>query len=63
MSEWWLRQALSASLRRRIRRRRILRYSLPVVSPYTDRLRDLANDGHRCTQLIVDCRPRPEEKP
>lgn len=62
MSEWWLRQALSASLRRRIRRRRILRYTLPVVSPYTDRLRDRANDGHRCMQMLVDCR-RPEETP
>lgn len=46
MSEDWMRP-MSASLRRRVRRRRI-RMLLPVVSPWMDRLRAKALDGHVC---------------
>lgn len=53
----WMRP-LSASLRRRIRRRRVVRVLIPVVSPYSDRLRERALEGHSCQVIRV----RPGER-
>lgn len=46
---------MSASLRRRARRRKILRFMIPVISPYTDRLMEQAQiaDGHVCQRFWV----------
>lgn len=57
MTEDWMRP-MSASLRRRIRKRRI-RMLLPVVSPWMDRLREKALDGHVCQRFTAAPLPGP----
>lgn len=44
---------LTASVRRRAARRRLYRFTVPVISPYTDRLREAAVGGHLCGPLMV----------
>lgn len=48
--EW--RGPLSASLRRRIRSRRLYRYAVPVISPYTEKLRVAAVGDHVCQRYV-----------
>lgn len=53
---WWV-GPLSASLRRRIRRRRIYRYAVPIISAYSDRLRDRALGGEVCQRFTFTRTP------
>jgi hypothetical protein len=48
---------LPRSIRRRLRRRAPRWIHEHIVSPYADRLRDIAMDGHRCHHITVPVTP------
>lgn len=51
--EWWA-PPLSASYRRRLRRRKLLRVVVPTLHPAETRWRERAMDGHTCHVIRVD---------
>lgn len=44
---------MTRSLRRRLARRGLTRWQVPMIHPRTDRLREAAIGGHRCQPVAV----------